>query len=274
MLGNNKKSIGFNSNFYTNKSNFSAEALQWKANIINNGGTISDALLTIFDNNFFKPAKANGNILNQLDRLNIYCGLVGFEIAARTNMINANHFVTPVSSPTFDNNGYKTSGTSYLNLNYNPFVDGVKLLTNDAHFGCVVKAPQFTANKFTMGCQNGVQTQILRLRRQLLEFNGVTNSGNGTSTVAAASSNNVFLAGRRTASTTAAILIDGTSIADTNASSARPNLTMFELTYNAGGSPIGGYDDNYHLASWCGSSSLDYTNFRTILNNLYTALGL
>ena len=33
---------------------------------------------------------------------------------------------------TFDNNGYKSSGTSYLNLNYNPKTQGVKLTVNSA----------------------------------------------------------------------------------------------------------------------------------------------
>ena len=107
----------------------SVEALAWKARIEANGGTISQALLDIFDTNLITPLVANGTWA-ELDRLNIYCGLVGFEIAARTNLIKTAHYVTPVSSPTFDQFGYKTSGTSYLNLNYNPSTQGVKLVQN------------------------------------------------------------------------------------------------------------------------------------------------
>lgn len=252
----------------------SAESLAWKARIEANGGTISQALLDIFDTNFFIPAKANGNILNQLDRLNIYCGLVGFEIAARTNMINANHFVTPVSSPTFDQFGYKSSGTSYLDLNYNPLTQGVKLTQNDAHFGYCVKAPQFVSNRFPMGCQNTATTQVLRLRRQALELNGAINSGSGISMAAAATLANSFHAGFRVGVNSDRIAIDGSVTTATNSSSTRPNFNMFELTINNNGSPLGGYDTNSHLCSWAGSSNLDYAAFRTILNNLFTALGV
>jgi hypothetical protein len=276
MLGNNKKSIGFNSNFYTNKSDFSVEALQWKTNIINNGGTISDALLTIFDNNFFKPAKANGNILNQLDRLNIYCGLVGFEIAARTNMINANHFVTPVSSPTFDNSGYRSSGTSYLNLNYIQSTQAVKLTQNSASIGCVVKTPSYAALTRMMGTvgSSGRSLSMGRLTTPAMFLICNTNALNvdNTNTVTIG---NVFFEGIRTNSTQANPIINGVSALQLQASSPIiPDVSAFELTSNNNGTPFSGYDIAYHLASWHGSGSLDRAALRTILNNLFTALGV
>lgn len=256
----------------------SAEALAWKTNIEANGGTISQALLNIFDTNFFIPAKANGNILTELDRLNIWCGLVGYEIAARTNLIKSAHFVTPVSSPTFDQFGYKSSGTSYLNLNYNPSTQGVKLVQNSANMGFVVKAPQFNANKFSMGCQNAAETQVLRIRRTVGEASTYINRDTGSSSTSvsvSAQSGNTFIAGIRTASNAESIWINGTqTVGSTNASSVRPNQNVFELTINNNGTPQGNYDDNSHLASWCGSGALDYAAFRTILTNLFTALGV
>ena len=270
--------IGIGLQFNKSAGGNSAEALAWKARIEANGGTISQALLDIFDTNFFIPAKANGNILTELDRLNIYCGLVGFEIAARTNIIKSSHYVTPVSSPTFDQFGYKTSGTSYLNLNYNPSTQGVKLVQNSANMGFVVKAPQFNANKFPMGCQNAAETQILRIRRVSGGANTYINRDSSTSSTSvsvSAQSENTFIAGIRTASNAESIWINGTqTVGSTNASSVRPNQNVFELTINNNGTPQGNYDDNSHLASWCGSSALDYAAFRTILINLFTALGV
>lgn len=255
----------------------SVEALAWKARIEANGGTISQALLDIFDTNLITPLVANGTWA-ELDRLNIYCGLVGFEIAARTNLIKTAHYVTPVSSPTFDQFGYKTSGTSYLNLNYNPSTQGVKLVQNSANIGCVVKAPQFSANRFPIGCQNAAETQILRIRRTSSGANTYVNRDSGTSSTSVsvtAQSGNTYIAGVRTTSTAESIWINGTqTIGSTSASSVRPNLNMFELTINNNNTPQGNYDDNSHLASWCGSGAINNTTFRTILNNLFTALGV
>jgi hypothetical protein len=277
MLGNNKKSIGFNSNFYTNKSDFSAEALQWKTNIINNGGTISDALLTIFDNNFFKPAKANGNILNQLDRLNIYCGLVGFEIAARTNMINANHFVTPVSSPTFNSLGYTSSGTSYLNLNYKALSQGIKYTLDDCFYGCVIRNPAFLISQFPIGSQDNAGNNTSRMRRQLnnLNVNVNNNFAQTTSLTTGSISGNVLIGAKRINNNNQFAILNNTiSPVATRISSALNNFDFYELTYNSGNSPAGAFDLTPHSASFCGSSNFDDVAFMTIFNNLYTALGL
>jgi hypothetical protein len=274
MLGNNKKNIGFNSNFYTNKSDFSVEALQWKTNIINNGGTISDALLTIFDNNFFKPAKANGNILNQLDRLNIYCGLVGFEIAARTNMINANHFVTPVSSPTFDQFGYKSSGTSYLNLNYIPSTQAVKLTQTNASIFVVVKEPLYVGNTRIIGCGQASFVNLLALTRTATpDLNASVNGGGSMTNSNTTSIGNVFFAGQRNGTNLKSI-INGNENTGTSISLGLPNLSAFELSININGSPITSFDTYSHLSSGHGSASLDLQGLRIILNNLFTALGV
>ena len=121
----------------TRYGGLSSQAQTWKASIVANGGSITDAELAAIDDNFFKPAVANGSILNQLDRLNIYAGLSN-SIAQRTCIIRGS-LITPVSSPTFDINGVKSSGTSYLNLNYNPSVNAVKLTLNSASHGYFVK---------------------------------------------------------------------------------------------------------------------------------------
>ncbi len=95
---------------------FSIQALAWRTSIETNGGSITDAELAAIDNSFFKPAVANGSILNNLDRLNIYAGLSN-SIAQRTCIIRGS-LITPVSSPTFDINGVKSSGFIRFHLWY------------------------------------------------------------------------------------------------------------------------------------------------------------
>lgn len=254
----------------------SAEALAWKTWVEGNGGTISQSLLDIFDTNFFIPAKANGNILTQLDRLNIYCGLVGFEIAARTNLIKNAHYVTPVSSPTFDNSGYRSSGTSYLNLNYTISTQAVKLTQNSADFGCVVKTPSYSSLTRMMGAigSTGRGLSCGRLTTPALFVVINTNALNvdNTNTV---SVGNVFFEGVRNNSTQANPIINGVgALQSQNSSAILPDVSQFELTINNNGTPLSGYDTSSHLCSWHGSSALDNAALRTILTNLFTALGV
>jgi len=261
--------------FFRAFAGLSQEALDWQARIIANGGTIPDATLAIFDNNFFKPAKANGNILNQLDRLNIYCGLSGYEIAARTNLIKSAYYVTPVSSPTFDNNGYKSSGTSYLNLNYNPNIQGVKLTLNNSSQGVVFKNPVYTGTKRSMGAINGAASQRLEVYAadggiSRVAFNNAALSVGSAITP----SGYIHIVGKRTAALAELIDINGTQTASVNSSTAVPNFNVYELTSNQANTPIGDYDTNYHLASYHGSSVLDIVALRTILDNTFTALGV
>jgi len=260
--------------FFRAYAGFSQEALDWQARIIANGGTISDATLAIFDNNFFKPAKANGNILSELDRLNIYCGLNGFEIAARTNLIKSAHYVTPVSSPTFDNNGYKSSGTSYLNLNYTPSTQAVKFTLNSNSTFVVVAAPTFAATRRMIGSSANLKRNDL-VRESVPRLVAFNNANAAIVNINTVSIGNVFLAARRQSALNADAIIN-TSIENTVAASFSVATDVdFELTSNGGGgTPDGNYDLNYHLASGRGSGDLDLTNLRTILNNLFTALGV
>ena len=263
--------IGIGLQFNKSAGGNSAEALAWKARIEANGGTISQALLDIFDTNFFIPAKANGNILTELDRLNIYCGLVGFEIAARTNLIKSDHYVTPVSSPTFDNNGYKSSGTSYLDLNYNLSIQSVKLTSTSSCQFIIVKTPAFASVVRRMGGGSASSAEMLIGVGFLNAYN--TNPS-GLVNPNITSIGNVFLAGKRDGINIES-QINSNVISSTSVSAGLPNVKMFELTNaNALNNPSGNYDADYHLCSGHGSYNLDTAALRTILNNLFTALGV
>jgi hypothetical protein len=266
--------IGIGIQFNNYRGGLSAEALAWKARIEANSGTIPAATLAIFDQYFFIPAKANGNILSELDRLNIYCGLVGYEIAARTNIIKSAHYVTPVSSPTFDNNGYKSSGTSYLDLNYNPSTEGVKLTLNSTTIGVIFKNPNIATNFRSMGCTAASFANRLEAYINFFAAKTISANSGGQTTATTAPTGFLHLLSKRTTNTTQQVVINGTATSGATASNAIPNAKMFELTSNSGGSPIGDYDTNYHYASYCGSGALDEPSLRTILNNLFTALGV
>jgi hypothetical protein len=262
---------------FVHAGGFSAEALAWRERIGTNSGTISDAKLQIIDDNFFKPALANGNILNQLDRLNIYAGLLGFPIAARTNLISSNFYVAPVSSPTFDNNGYVTSGTSYLNLQYKLFSNGVKFQKDNNSFGAMILSPAFAVDFLRiMGSRDSLSTSISGLiRGNATLLNG--NSTNSYGTIAATNQSGwTLIASLRANSSNFKSIVNATETTINTASSGF-NLNdnnVFELTINNGVSPDGTYDTRPHGASFHGSASLDIQAMRTLLLNTFTALGV
>jgi hypothetical protein len=258
------------------RDSLSPEALAWRTNIIANEGTITPTQLAFFDTWFFKPALTAGNILTELDRLNIYCNLVGSEVAARTNMINLNHFVTPVNSPTFDINGYRSNGTtSYLNLNYNPKTQGVKLTVNSASVFAVVKNPSFASQFRFIGAFNSTfVNQLAMVRNVVPNLYGAVNTGGGTLNTNTTTSGNVFLATRRASSANQDTIINASIVNSAQLSTDIPNLNQFELAVNSNGSPIGAYDTMSHLCSGHGSGNLNISGLQTILNNLFTAAGI
>jgi hypothetical protein len=250
----------------------SPEALAWEANIIANGGTIDPAILAIFDEYFFIPAVANGNILTELDRLNIYCGLVGYEIAARTNLIKSAHYVTPVSSPTFDNNGYKSGGTSYLNLNFNQVTQGVKCLAANNNIGCIVDGVTYAAYTAVMGGSSGPNSCFIETRTNPLL--GFFDNSNIVANSSIIPTGRVLMAMKKTSTIAGTVIVNTQEDAAVWTNFSNVNLNQYELTYNSGGSPAGSYDLCYHLCSWHGSANLDYAAMRTILLSLFTALGV
>jgi hypothetical protein len=260
----------------TRYGGFSPQALAWKASIVvANGGSITDAELAAIDNSFFKPAVANGSILNNLDRLNIYAGLSN-SIAQRTCIIRGT-LITPVSSPTFDINGVKSSGTSYLNLNYNPALNAVKLTLNSASHGYFVKNPPFNATVRAMGSQQGITSPNTRL--SLTRDSGFSaafnNDNNGNSNTSVVTSGWVCCEGQRIDSSTGNFsIINGTYNAVTRTSVGLPNSPTTELTEFNEVVPRGNYDTMYHGASWHGWGGIDNVSLVAFLRNTFTALGV
>jgi len=271
-------------NYIASLNTFSSDTLAYQSNIVANGGTINLATLDVLDTYFFRPAATNGNILNQLDRLNIYAGLGSFQIAARTNLIKSSHYVTPVNSPTFDNNGYKSNGSSsYLNLNYNPSTQGVAFTKDKNIAGVIVKNPAFTSSFYSLGSIASIGG-VGDVAHTINYWNGSLRSYNNSdanpyppslSNTNIVTSGYVFGVTRRTTSTNAESIINANSVASTLNSLAIPNISQFELVINNNGGTSGvAFDTQYHACSFHGSSDLDYTNFRTYILNVLTALNV
>jgi hypothetical protein len=249
----------------------SAEALAWKTRIEANGGTIPAATLAIIDDNLIKPLVA-ANMFTEFDRLNLYAGLSGYEIAARTNLIKSAHYVTPVSSPIFDNNGYKSGGTSYLDLNYNSVTHAIKCLPNNNYVGVCSNITSYGGYYAIMGAGSGPNSMIIERYATpsivFLDFSNTAGTETGVPT-------GIVFAGMVKDS-----LTSGTTIVNTNTTSlfwgdySNVNRNQYELTVNAGGGPDPNMDTMYHRSSWHASNLVSYITLRTLLLNTFTALGL
>ncbi len=250
----------------------SPAAASWKADIIANGGTISDAVLQVFDEQFFIPAVANGNILTEADRIHFWITNSN-NIAARTSVEGNNYFASFVNAVVFDDSGIKSDGVSaYVNLNYNAFTHGVLSTQNDTFFGYIVKTPTYTGTTRSMGSGDGVGT----LRRELYRESGVlnvfVNSTNADSNSNTVLTGNVLIGGKRMDNANQMAVINASEVSSAEAPTGVPNTNVYELTSSANGTPIGDYDLFYHLASVDGSASFDYTTFMTLIDNLEIAL--
>ena len=255
---------------------YSSWAIQWKANIIALGHTIDDSNLQAIDTHIFKPALANGNIYNQLDRFNIYAGLVGHQGAARTCTIRPVD-ITRVNSPTFDINGYKSSGTSYLLLNFNPTTAGLKLGLDNLNHGYIVKNPDYSVLHRAMGCRNNTAgSRISLLRDSTPQSSAYNNDGTGAGNTNTVSSGWVAFTGiRQNATNLNYSFIDNNGVLVTRNSVAVPNSNTAELTeYTNLGTVTGAYDAHSHGASWHGSKDLASDRLITYIRNYFTAIGI
>jgi hypothetical protein len=163
-----------------------------------------------------------------------------------------------------------------LDLNYIQSTQAVKLTQNSASIGCVVKTPSYAATFRMMGAlsASGRNTSIGRINApaSYAFINTLDGSVINTNVV---TTGNVFIEGVKNNTTQTNPIINGVgALAAQNSNATIVNVSALELTINNAGTPFSGYDTNYHLCSWHGSSALDNAALRTILNNLFTALGV
>lgn len=247
-------------------------AIDFRNKIIANGGTIPNDVLAAFDRFIFIPI---GDNLLEYDELLIYVGLSGYEIAARTSVVNS-YFATKVNSPIFDNNGVKSDGTSgFLNLKYNTSVNGVKFALNDNILGSIVKQPPFAANIRTIGTNGAVSkdTYVRRTTTNIQVRNNSTNTNTGQTNIT--STGNVVLATKRLNSTQAIGKINASEIVGSVASVGLDNLEVYSLTTNGGGTAAGEYDTAYHRCDFAAKgSTADIALLSTCIDNLCNYFGV
>jgi len=250
----------------------SAEALAWEADIIANGGSIAADVLQTIDEVFIIPNVVGGN-WTKFDRAHLWITNSN-EIAARTSIEGNNYFATFISTPVFDNSGIKSDGVAaYVDLNFNPNIDGVNYTLNSCSLGYVAENPTFTVVKRSMGCLDVSAVQ----RAEVYEYNGA----NAASFVNAqfgvinykTPTGNVIIYGKRDADPVNSITgVNTIETTGADASTAVPNFECYELTTNYAGSPLGDYDTDYHHFSWHGAADLDIALIHTTIDNLEAAL--
>lgn len=270
---------------------FSAQALEWQSGIINNGGSISNATLQIFDEYFFKPM-VSASLFDELDRINIYVG-TGNEIAARTGLISSSipgtYSVTPVSSPTWNNTqGYRSSGTSYLDLNWTPSLDGKKYQQRFASAFYVAKSPDMTTRRAMGGASTGgLQNNLSRDGTSGGRFlSSLNTSLNSVATAGQQYTGSIMhlagVSGSGTNNTGSQVIYgpNGLLITGSRSGFSSPslqNVAQYELTNNNNFTPGGAYETvAFHMASGHGSYRLflSGSTVNSILQNLFTQLGV
>jgi hypothetical protein len=265
-------SLGLENNILLNS--ISIEAQSWNTRA---GSPLNATQLALFDTYFFKPMISNG-LFSKFDRLNIYAlnGL-GNSTLALTNTIKSAHTATlSPTAPTFGIYGYAgTTNSTYLNLNYNPNTQKDKLSLDSITQFAVIRNPSFAASVRFMSARD---SNRLALNRDVNQFtvystNGGSTAINGNTTV----SGNVFLAGVRSASNASVAYINkNAGTVSSGASTALPNVNVFELVENQNNGAVGPFDPSSHLASGHGQAltQSEINTLQDILNGLWIALGL
>jgi hypothetical protein len=272
--------------------NFTSQSLAWQTAIINNGGSMPNSTLQIFDDYFFK-LMITASLLDQFDRINIYVG-TGDQIAARTSLVSSStYLVTPVSSPEWNNTlGYRSSGAgSYLNLNYTPSTQARRyLLRGGTAFYMSKNTDIGIASRTAMGGHTSVANTMGRNVVAGGSFVSSINASSGFNLNYGAFSGTIngyvlhttaMSGSGATNSVRQTVYISGNDPLSGSGGNISapfiPAASQFELTNNNNGTPGGNYETTaYHMASAHGSFRLyqSGSNINSILTNLFTQLGV
>lgn len=200
-------------------------------------------------------------------------------LSTKMNWISNNYNATGVNNPVFtDNAGYNTTGTQYLNTNFNPTAVGGLYTQNDASWGFKSSGTMGTGTKI-----NGVlDTGILCYHGVFASeaFNAAADTG-GVPTVLAAAGYNCCSRALNNkwfiytnASSAEVSAAAGTAAAGYN-STGRPNRNFYQLcANNAGTAAYFSTSTEIQEAYWFGKSmsQAQFLAFQTILNTYFTSI--
>ena len=170
MLGNNKKSIGFNNNFFTNKSsavvyNPTTITAAFKARVIAAGGSITatqeSACLTLVTN------LINNSLWSKMKI--IYPMVGGTSNSCKINLVDSNYTATFSSGFTFTALGVTGTGANTF-MKANGFNPSVQLSTFNTCFSYYSRTNN-TFNGTDLGCQLNPSTDRVALG---IYFSGIT----------------------------------------------------------------------------------------------------
>ena len=251
----------YNSFYY--EAAFSASATAYFNQVTTNGGSLTNAEKT-YINTFIG---ALGTDFAEFDRLWIH-GLSN-SIAARTSLANpTSTMITAVNTPTFTaSQGYNSNGsTSYLNLNYNPNANGVKLTLNSASKGTYYRA--IPTNNSAEGSLTSVGVyNYFSVGQFRVAVSTPTdyNSGLGRN----AKLNVVY----RNNSTQMYANLNGVdSTVITQSSNSIPNNNAFAFCLNFAGTPAL-FQAEQESVNFYGSGNINFSNLYTAIQALGTSIG-
>ena len=251
----------FNSFYY--EAAFSASATAYFNQVTTNGGSLTNAEKT-YINTFIG---ALGTDFAEFDRLWIH-GLSN-SIAARTSLANpTSTMITAVNTPTFTaSQGYNSNGsTSYLNLNYNPNANGVKLTLNSASKGTYYRAiptnNSAEGSLTSVGVYNYFSVGQFRV--------AVNTPSDHTSGLGRNAKLNVVYRNNSTQMYANLNGVDSTVI--TQSSNSIPNNNAFAFCLNYAGTPIL-FQAEQESVNFYGSGNINFSNLYTAIQALGTSIG-
>ena len=238
---------------------------KFKIIVLQRGGTLTaseEAYLRTFETSM-------GSDLAEFDRLWVH-GLSN-EIAAKTSFVNPESTaVTAVNSPTFTAyRGYQSNGsTSYLNLNYNPYVDSVKFTNVSESFGSY-----YSENPALTFAEGGYYTtRGLYIYNDSLSFR-VNMCSNNDYTTGVPFSNGLNY-GIRDGAFSNSVIGATTNTALNVPFAGIPDGNLYGLCFSSNGSPALFLQSSVICSiKFIGSSNFNKTNFYNSIQTLGTSLG-
>ena len=235
--------------------------------VVTNGGSLTANEKT-YINTFIG---ALGSDFTEFDRLWIF-GLSD-SIAARTSMANpTSTIITAVNGMPFTaNQGFQLStGTQYLNTNFNPATQGVKYTLSNASYGIYSRTNSQGAFS-DMGSYNGTSFILMQIRREGSSFFQAGINDNSFLSIANPNSLGLFVNSRVTL--TRRLIKNGTVLAtDSYATFGIPSLNIYIGGYNSSGSAVITSARQFS-ACFFGSGAINQSTFYTALQALGTSIG-
>jgi hypothetical protein len=190
---------------------------------------------------------------------------------------------TAVNSPTFTTDrGFTGDGsTSYINTNFTLSTDGVNYTQNSACMGAYINggtdALSTTANSIGVSASGGTLNARIEPWRSVTPGSGARAriNDNTATTVGTVTTRFGLTAVNRSGASAVQIYRNGSSIgSSTAASGSLPNIDVYTLGFNSGGS-LGGASDNRFAAAFVGASlsGTEHADLFTAIEAYLDAIG-